>query len=330
MRSFELGYTGKAFMGDDFYTAPNPPDGAVFTYYLKEKVETRKERRRKAEEEAEEAGGSVAYPTWEDLRLEDREVDPAIVLTVRDADGEVVRRLTGPTDKGIHRVAWDLRYPTPDPVSLKPPERGPFDEPLIGPLAVPGTYSVSLERRVGGEATELAGPVPVIVEPFALGVLPAPDRAALTAFQRETALLQRVVLGAVQAAEEMRDRIAHLRKAALDTANGDPAWLDRLDDLATRLADLEIELTGDATVADRSEPTPPAITDRVEQVVSGHWTSTSAPTATHRRNYEIAAEAFAPVLEGLRGVDADLEALEGEMDAAGAPWTPGRLPEWGG
>jgi hypothetical protein len=87
-------------------------------------------------------------------------------------------------------------------------------------------------------------------------------------------------------------------------------------------------LEGDSTIASRSEPTPPAITDRVVQVVSGHWTATSAPTATHRRNYEIAAEAFAPVLEGLHGVEGDLVTLEAEMEAAGAPWTPGRLPRW--
>ncbi len=81
-------------------------------------------------------------------------------------------------------------------------------------------------------------------------------------------------------------------------------------------------------MARRREPTPPAILDRVLQVVYGHWTSSSAPTATERRGYEIAAEAFAPALNALRAVDADLTALESEMEAAGAPWTPGRMPTW--
>ena len=32
-----------------------------------------------------------------------------MLLTVRDAGGAVVRRLTGPATAGLHRVAWDLR-----------------------------------------------------------------------------------------------------------------------------------------------------------------------------------------------------------------------------
>jgi len=30
---------------------------------------------------------------------------------VTDANGHVVRRLTGPITAGVQRVAWDLRYP---------------------------------------------------------------------------------------------------------------------------------------------------------------------------------------------------------------------------
>jgi hypothetical protein len=57
-------------------------------------------------------------------------------------------------------------------------------------------------------------------------------------------------------------------------------------------------------------------------------TTTSAPTNTQKRQVEIAAEAFGPVLEGFKAVVADLETLEAEMETAGAPWTPGRIPDW--
>ncbi|MGH9465476.1 MAG: WD40/YVTN/BNR-like repeat-containing protein [Thermoanaerobaculia bacterium] len=328
MKSYALGYNDKAFMGDSFYAAPNPPLGAVFTYYLKEGLQTRREQRRESEKEIVEKGEALSYPSWDDLRAEDREEDPAMILTVRDETGAVVRRVTGPVEKGFQRVAWDLRYPPADPTSLEEAEEEAFDSPPIGPLAVPGTYSVTLAQRVEGALTELAGPVSFEIAPALASTLAETDRAALTAFQRQTARLQRAVLGATEAAGETATRITHLRKAALDTPAGDPAWLDRLDGIEGRLEDLQVALEGDSTVASRSEPTPPAITDRVGQVVSGHWTATSAPTATHRRNYEIAAEAFAPVLEGLHGVEADLAALEAEMEAAGAPWTPGRLPRW--
>jgi hypothetical protein len=78
-----------------------------------------------------------------------------------------------------------------------------------------------------------------------------------------------------------------------------------------------------------NEADPPAIVDRVGQVVGGHWSSTSAPTQTHMENYHLAAQAFAPVLNDLRQlIEVDLKNLENKMEAADAPWTPGRVPVW--
>ena len=47
---------------------------------------------------------------------------------MRDAEGRVVRRLNGPVEAGFHRVAWDLRFPPPDPAALEPwKDDNPFD-----------------------------------------------------------------------------------------------------------------------------------------------------------------------------------------------------------
>ena len=58
--------------------------------------------------------------------------------------------------------------------------------------------------------------------------------------------------------------------------------------------------------------------------------STGPITPTVRRGYEIAADGFAKLLEEMRQtIDVDLKKLQGELEAAGAPWTPGRsLPIW--
>jgi hypothetical protein len=71
------------------------------------------------------------------------------------------------------------------------------------------------------------------------------------------------------------------------------------------------------------------VAGRIYQIVSRSWTSSSAPTAPQRRSYEIAAEEFDKVLSELRRlVEEDLASIEAELEAAGAPWTPGRLPRW--
>ena len=74
---------------------------------------------------------------------------------------------------------------------------------------------------------------------------------------------------------------------------------------------------------------PPAIIDRVQGIVFGHWTSSSEATRTFQDNYSIAAAEFAPVLADLRqAVGVDMKNLEDQLESLGAPWTPGRIPTW--
>jgi hypothetical protein len=90
-----------------------------------------------------------------------------------------------------------------------------------------------------------------------------------------------------------------------------------------------VELSGDAVRDKFSEPRSPSIVERVQGIVDGHWSTTSAPTQTHRRAYDIAAQSFAGVLDRLKNlVEADLKDLEEKAEASGAPWTPGRVPSW--
>lgn len=59
------------------------------------------------------------------------------------------------------------------------------------------------------------------------------------------------------------------------------------------------------------------------------WSSTSAPTGTSRRQYELASEGLAELLVRLRPlIEQDLAALERRLDTVAAPWTPERIPLW--
>ena len=323
-----LGWREKGSQGDAFYTAPNPPFGAVFTYYLNEGLKTRKERRQEAEKKLVDAGEPIPRPSWEELRAEDLEEDPAILLRVTDADGEVVRTVTGPKGAGLHRVAWNLRFPAFLPATLGERE-GSWGPPPDGPLAVPGTYSVSLLRSLDGELENLAGPVSFEVVPLGRAALPAADSAELHAFQRRLGRLQRAVEGAGRSVAEASSELALVRRAIDETPGVDPALAEEARSLERRLQELREALAGDPTRSRRNEPSPPSIQRRVRRAVNG-FRSTSAPTATQRRAYEIAAAEFEPFLEELRTfVEIDLRRLEEELEQADAPWTPGRgVPRW--
>jgi photosystem II stability/assembly factor-like uncharacterized protein len=325
-----LGLRGKSFLGETLFTAPNPPFGAVFTWYLKEEVKTRRKARLDAEKEADKKGVPISYPSHSDLRAEAREEDPAVVLTVKDADGNVVRRLSAPAKAGIQRVAWDLRFPPANPTRLTPPPAdNPFFDPPEGPLVVPGRYTVSFETRVDGALAPFGTPQPFVVESLGLQTLKAADAAELLAFQRKTARLQRAVLGAIEAAGEAQSRLKAAKKAIDDTPGADPALGAEARRIERALDDLLTTLSRDRVLDARYEPTPMTTRERVQAIVNTQWSATVAPTGTSRQAYADAAEAFEKQLATLRTlVDTDLRTLEASMEKAGAPWTPGRLPTW--
>ncbi len=325
-----LGDSNKGSQGDALYTAKNPPFGAVITYHLAEGLETLKEQRKEREKKLVENDEPVFYPPWDELRAEDREHDPQIILTIRDADGNVVRRINGPVGKGFHRVAWDLRGPDLGPVQLKKkgPET-PWDPVPAGSLLPPGTYSVTLAKRVRGQETQLAGPVEFHTRLLDLSTTPAPDYGDLAAFQARANELYRAVQGAGRTLAEAQKRLDHVRKAVEITPALGLDLLDEVDALDARLQDMKTALYGDRTVSSRMEPTLPGISARVNRVRWGLKDITSAPTGTMRRNLQIAGDQFAPLLQDLTGlVEKDLKGLEDRLEAAKAPYTPGRIPSW--
>jgi hypothetical protein len=328
-----LDLRGKGFLGESFYTAANPPYGAVFTYYLKDELKTKRKERQDEEKKAEKEGKDTPYPTWEALRAEDREEEPAVILTITDEEKNVVRRITAPVTAGFHRATWDLHYPPATPVSATPPpsfEENPFATPPNGPIVAPGKYSVAMSLRQGETVTPVGSPQAFDVVPLGTPSLPISDkdRKDTLELQRQTARLQRAVMGSVQVVREQRQRLDLIRRALMLTPPADQKLLDQVRDLDNRLRDIQVALAGDQVVGRYNEPTPPSIVERVQNVVGG-WSATGAATTTQRQGYEAAAEAFAPVLEKLRTlVETDIKALDDRLEAIGAPYTPGRVPRW--
>src|SRR5262249_43138389 len=79
-----LGGPKKGFQGDAFYATENPPFGATFTYYLKEKIKTKKEARQAAEKEAAKKNETLPYPSHDQLRAEAEAPAPEVYFMVYD------------------------------------------------------------------------------------------------------------------------------------------------------------------------------------------------------------------------------------------------------
>ncbi len=330
IQSQPLGGRGRSFQGESFYTAENPPFGATFTYYLKEDLKTKKTKRQEAERDAQRKGTAIGLPSQSDLRAEEEEEAPALIFTITDSSGRVVRRLTGPITAGIQRVSWDLRYPAPSlPPPPNPEAEDPFTEGPAGPLVMPGAYKVTVAKRVDGVLTSLgqAQEFQVIVE--GQDRMSPADREALVEFQQKVARLQRAVQGAQATANALKPRLVAIRRALLETPAAPEKLLDDAAALDKRTNAILRALQGDQALRQRNMNLPPSINERVGAIVGSQRMSTARPTQTQIDQYAAAAQDFETALNQLRQlIEGDLARLEKQMEAAGAPWTPGRIPEW--
>ena len=325
-----IGGRGKSFQGESFFTAENPPFGATFTYYLKEELKTKKAKRQDAERAAQRSGAAVRLPNGAELSAEEQEETPSIIIVITDSQGRVIRRLTGPVAAGFQRISWDLRYPA---ASLPPPPNpdgeDPFAEPPGGPLVMPGTYKVSMMKRVDGVTTPIAQSQEFQVTVEGLDRLSPADRIALVEFQQKAARLQRAVQGATQAANALTPRFAAIRRALIETPNAPESLLNDAAALEKRKNEILRALSGDQALRQRNFNLPPSINERVGLIVGAQRMSTARPTQTQMDQYTHAAAEFEGVLSQLRQlIEVDLQKLEKQMEAAGAPWTPGRIPDW--
>ncbi|MEM7457751.1 MAG: glycosyl hydrolase [Planctomycetota bacterium] len=310
-----LAGSGRAFQGANFYIADNPEYGVAITYHLKDSLKTLRQERESRDRRSARAGQDTPYPSWDELKEEDRELSPRVVLTIRDSDGEVVSRLNGSTSRGMHRTHWDM-------------ELDGFG--FGGPLAPPGTYSVDIAQIVNDETTVLVEPVDFEIAPVSFGDTSDSDQEAIVEFAREAAAFARAVQGAsevLDATEEALDEIEDTIKSQPDL---DQELLVTVHEMQSRLMDINEKFSGDPTRSRRNESAYPGFQSRIRTMMFGAMGSTEGPTATHRTQFEIAEAEYNEVIGDLRKlVEKDLPKLHRQLDEAGAPWTPGRrIPVW--
>ena len=324
-----LGGPKHGFQGEAFYAAENPLYGATFTGYLKEKLKTKKEKRQDAEKDARKKGETLPYPSNDELRAEVEEQKPEVYFIVYDDSGAAIRRVEGSVDAGFQRIAWDLRYPA---VSIKEHVDDEEDFPpatAVGPLVMSGNYSVKMFQKVVGVETELGSQQNFKVVAEGTESMTAQDRTAQEEFLRKVGRLYRAVSGATHSAEDVQSQLKEMREAIRDVPAAEKQLDAEADSIEKKDRAILQALRGDEILRRRSENVPSSINERVQVVMEGERFSLAKPTQTHRDDYNVAAAEFGDQLSRLKElVEVDMKKLEQDMNTAGAPWTPGRVPEW--
>jgi hypothetical protein len=196
-----------------------------------------------------------------------------------------------------------------------------------GALVVPGKYTVSFAKRVDGVVTTLPGTE--TVEVVAEGPATREDRVAMAEFQEKLGRLQKALTATTQTATEAGTRLSAIRRAIDATPSLAYKLREETLKLERQLDQIEIALNGDRVWRATNEGVPASISDRVQAAASTTRGTTGRPTKTALGQYQIASEELAAEIPKLRRLlEIEIKALEKQLDAAGAPPTPGRLPDW--
>ncbi|NOX85128.1 MAG: glycosyl hydrolase [Chlorobi bacterium] len=312
---------GKGSQGAAFFTAPNPPFGAQFTYYLKDGYKTKKSVREEKEKKLNKQFKDVEFPSWDELESERMENKPVVWLTVKDTEGHVIRRIKGPVSKGFHRISWDLTYPSDRAIDIhsKPFKRENYWR-QNGAMVVPGTYTVSLSKEIDGVVTNLSEPVTFKVVPIRQGVLKGAPPEETVAFWKKIQKLW----GDVSATSlSLKNAIKEINgmQSALTLSEAEPGNLDKqVDKLRLELLKLDARLNGNKSKDQIGAKYPPTVKNRLQAAYTVVNNSTYGPTETAKMSLKIAQDDYKTIKSELDNiVDNKLPALKKELLDAGAP-----------
>ena len=284
-------------LGAKVFKAPNPPSGAILTYWLKEGVEP------EGNDAAANADQDVKKPTQDRLKIE-----------IVDSGGTRVRTLEKvPAKTGLNRTAWDLAD-DPPVIRKRDPEREEWQGPPHGPRVLPGTYTVRLVldgRTVAEQPLEVAVDSTLEVAP---GALEAQRRAAVALNQASS--------NVNRAMKDLDAVVAQLdaRKATAKQL-GDGTVPEALATVLSEATKQVKELLG-RMAADDSRPTwaqAPKLGDRLSELFASIDSAFAAPTPAQQEYLDrLTGEAQTVLAEVHSYLIDEIPALNARLVGAGA------------
>jgi len=304
--------------GDAEWIGKNPPFGANFTYYMADKIKSKRDIRKSNEKK-----GDAKFPGWDVLEQENREDGPSVVLIIKDSNGDVVNTVQGTNKKGFNRVNWQLNYPNKSGERLKTPggRRGFRGG---GVMVTPGTYTVTLVKRVNGVNIVLQEPELFSVEPLFDGALPRKSYKEIDAFKDAAFAFQQDLTSTNIELSRSQQIIDAMLRALNKATSPSDVLFKQLNDVKIALLDIDKELHGDPIKDEIGSRTNPTASDGN----SLGWTAlgtTYGPTDEHKALLSRVQSQLKKVKTKLFPiVNSTLPELESALNNAGAPWIEGQ------
>lgn len=304
--------------GDDRYSAKNPAHGATLTYFLKDSLLTAKELRQKADKDAVKEENYPKYPSWEAIEAENQEAKPAVYVEIHDAEGNFVNRVAGQTQKGLHRLTWNMTHANPRAITGK-------KEPAWrsnGLSAAPGRYTATLFKRVGSDVTQLAAPVEFSLEAIYQNALSGPSAETIQQYNSEVVAAQRLSSMNAIILEQVEDTMKKVR-TAIDRTPGDVKGLEaQFAGIQAEINAINLELNG-LESRNRKGTKPANINSRLGYAMSA-TRSSYGPTQQHLEQLGFAKEGLTAISARIKTLhETTVPTLQTAISTAGGPWTMG-------
>jgi hypothetical protein len=268
-------------IGDKIFTGPNPPYGALITYYLKDKPDEK----------------------------------ATLKIQILDQAGKLVQEIDKPArEKGLNRVAWNLRYGGAEVRRPPTEEETAFMGPPRGPQVLPGTYMVKL--TVGDKT--FSERVEVRLDP-SINVPPADLQAQLD-LQLKLRDMQSATNTALRFLDSIGEQLKH-SQSTIKNLNKEPdkELLKFLEDSVKQVDAIEDRLVN-RTQGVLGFPGKARVTDRIGSLFFAVDNTNAAPTRYQQQYFaELEPDFRAQMTEVNKFLGETLPGWNERLRAANAP-----------
>ncbi len=312
---------GSGSSGGSTYVAKNPNYGATITYHLSETPHVSlKDKRKKMERKLK--NSDIPFPGWEALDKELSEARAEAILMIKDNNGNIVDQISGPLRKGTHRVTWGLRTSKSTTVNVS---SGSSNRQRWGRSrgimtnVNPGTYSVTLYKRVGGDLTKLSDPVSITVERIRENVLKNPNADKHEQYNTDLAELTTSINKSSHVFMKAMARVATYERNLNQIKSNKEELTKAVYVLRDKMNVLDREFSGSAAKAEIGEKDRLNIMDRLMKARGGWYPNSYGPTELHMQSFEIAKQMYKRSKPKIDGFVEEVRELGKLLEDAGGP-----------
>ncbi len=258
----------------------------------------------------------IKFPGWEALDNEINETKPEIILRIQNEKNEVVAQLSGPVNKGLNRLNWDLT--TELSTAVKSSSKNSYNRNLkIN--ADPGLYRVSIFKRIGNNLVEISESKTFEILRIRKNILENPKAYEHKEYYQKLANLTTRVIELNHNFEKGNKKLNTIKNNLKYLKSQQTELNSDVFQLAEEMKILNREFGGSDAKAEIGEKDIQTLNSRLYNAKGGWRPNTYGPTSLHMESFTIASEKYNRLKIKIELYLKNIELINKKMANQGAP-----------